>query len=188
LKEHHEEHYESHKEKRRGSGSKGDIEEDIFSLGFTFSFPVQQFGINKGTLIRWTKGFDIPDAIGKDVCALLQDEIDKLHLPVRVAALVNDTVGTLMARSYTSPGKTGTLLGAIFGTGTNGAYVEKLSKVTKLSAMGAEAGDVDDSTGEMIINTEWGSFDNHLSVLPNTPYDVALDAESVNPGLRHVPR
>ena len=63
---------------------------------------------------------------------MLQDEIDALHLPVRVAALVNDTVGTLMARSYTSPGKTGTLLGAIFGTGTNGAYVEKLSKVKKL--------------------------------------------------------
>ncbi|SMY24178.1 unnamed protein product [Zymoseptoria tritici ST99CH_1A5] len=178
LKEHHEEHYESHKEKRKGGG---DIEQDIFSLGFTFSFPVQQFGINKGTLIRWTKGFDIPDAIGKDVCALLQDEIDRLGLPVRVAALVNDTVGTLMARSYTSPGKTGTLLGAIFGTGTNGAYVEKLSKVTKLDASAAE---VDDSTGEMIINTEWGSFDNHLSVLPQTPYDKALDAESVNPGIQ----
>ena len=45
-----------------------------------------------------------------------------------------DRIGTLMARSYTSPGKTGALLGAIFGTGTNGAYVEKLSKVTKLTS------------------------------------------------------
>jgi hexokinase len=145
---------------------------------------VQQYGINKGTLIRWTKGFDIQDTIGKDVCALLQKEIDNLHLPVRVAALVNDTVGTLMARSYTSPGKTGTLLGAIFGTGTNGAYVEKLDKITKLKNMGADAGDVDDSTGEMIVNTEWGSFDNQLSVLPNTPYDRSLDAESNNPGVQ----
>ncbi len=81
--------------------------------------------------MRWTKGFDIPDAIGQDVCALLQKEIDLLKLPVKVSALVNDTVGTLMARSYTSPGKTSTLLGAIFGTGTNGAYVEKLSSITK---------------------------------------------------------
>ena len=144
---------------------------------------MHQVGINKGTLIRWTKGFDIPDAIGKDVCALLQKEIDYLNLPVKVAALVNDTVGTLMARSYTSPNKTNSLLGAIFGTGTNGAYVEKLEKVTKMASVAPEA-EYDHSTGEMIINTEWGSFDNHMSVLPNTPYDAELDKESVNPGIQ----
>ena len=102
-------------------------------LGFTFSFPVDQVALNKGYLMRWTKGFDIADAVGKDVCALLQDEIDILNLPVKVVALVNDTVGTLMSRSYTSPGKTGTLLGAIFGTGTNGAYLERLERITKLN-------------------------------------------------------
>ena len=164
------------------SASEGYKDEENFHLGFTFSFPVHQVGINSGTLIRWTKGFDIDDAIGKDVCALLQTEIDKLHLPVKVAALVNDTVGTLMARSYTSPGKTGTLLGAIFGTGTNGAYVEKLDKVTKMENL--NGADYDKSTGEMIINTEWGSFDNQLSVLPNTPYDQQLDKASVNPGIQ----
>nr|OQO25559.1 hypothetical protein B0A51_07523 [Rachicladosporium sp. CCFEE 5018] len=179
LQQHHGEHYNAHVE-RRASVFGPPHDEQIFSLGFTFSFPVQQSGINKGTLIRWTKGFDIHDTIGKDVCALLQTEIDRLGLPVRVAALVNDTVGTLMARSYTSPGKTGTLLGAIFGTGTNGAYVEKLDKVTKLG----KGADVDNSTGEMIINSEWGSFDNHLSVLPDTPYDHSLDAESNNPGIQ----
>ncbi|KAI7274146.1 putative glucokinase [Hortaea werneckii] len=187
LKTHHGEHYQSHIEKRRQSSMLGGTkftEEEIFSLGFTFSFPVQQYGINKGTLIRWTKGFDIPDAVGKDVCALLQKELDALHLPIRVAALVNDTVGTLMARSYTSPGKTGTLLGAIFGTGTNGAYVEKLDKIKKLAKMGKDAGEVNDSTGEMIVNTEWGSFDNHLSVLPVTSYDKSLDADSNNPGIQ----
>lgn len=179
LEQHHADHFYSHKEKR-GSGQ-AIHDEDIFSLGFTFSFPVHQIAINQGTLIRWTKGFDIKDAIGKDVCALLQDEIDALGLPVRVAALVNDTVGTLMARSYTSPGKTGTLLGAIFGTGTNGAYVEKLNRIKKLSTE-MKGSEYDESTGEMIVNTEWGSFDNSLKVLPNTPYDHALDAESNNPG------
>jgi hexokinase len=183
LKTHHNEHYIHHVE-RRASYIGGFHEAEVFHLGFTFSFPVQQSGINKGTLIRWTKGFDIKDTIGRDVCALLQKEIDALHLPVKVAALVNDTVGTLMARSYTSPGKTGTLLGAIFGTGTNGAYVEKLDRVTKLKKMGKDAGEVDSSTGEMIINTEWGSFDNQLSVLPNTQYDKALDKESNNPGIQ----
>ncbi|KAF2850882.1 hypothetical protein T440DRAFT_396113 [Plenodomus tracheiphilus IPT5] len=179
LKQHHEEHYAGTLKKR----STGEEHDEIFNLGFTFSFPVHQIGINKGMLMRWTKGFDIQDAVGKDVCALLQQEIDELHLPVKVAALVNDTVGTLMARSYTSPGKTGTLLGAIFGTGTNGAYVEKLDKVTKLT-QAKSAGEYDQSTGEMIVNTEWGSFDNSLRTLPNTPYDVELDEKSVNPGIQ----
>jgi hexokinase len=184
LKTHHEDHFHAHLRRRQTSGTEsGFREEDNFQLGFTFSFPVQQVGINKGTLIRWTKGFDIQETIGKDVCELLQAEIDALHLPVTVAALVNDTVGTLMARSYTSPGKTGTLLGAIFGTGTNGAYVEKLQKVTKLASTAGNS-DYDKSTGEMIINTEWGSFDNALKVLPNTIYDEELDKESVNPGIQ----
>ncbi|CAK7268274.1 glucokinase [Sporothrix epigloea] len=180
IKEHHYDHYEHHIRRRETMSSpEGFRDEHIFRLGFTFSFPVQQVGINKGFLIRWTKGFDIPDAIGKDVCALLQEEIDRLHLPVKVAALVNDTVGTLMARSYTSPGKTGALLGAIFGTGTNGAYIEKLSNIKK-----DMEGEYDTSTGEMVINTEWGSFDNQLNVLPTTTYDIKLDQESVNPGIQ----
>ncbi len=180
LKTHHEEHFETHVRRRQTvSTPEGYRDEHVFRLGFTFSFPVHQMGINRGTLIRWTKGFDIPDAIGKDVCALLQEEIDLLRLPVRVAALVNDTVGTLMSRSYTSPGKTPTLLGAIFGTGTNGAYIEKLSKITK-----PLEGEYDKSTGEMIVNTEWGSFDNQLAVLPTTPYDKQLDKDSVNPGIQ----
>ncbi|KAI1505930.1 hypothetical protein F5X99DRAFT_415615 [Biscogniauxia marginata] len=180
LKVHHEDHFEAHIRRRQTVTSPdGYRDEHIFRLGFTFSFPVQQSGINKGTLIRWTKGFDIPDAVGKDVCALLQQEIDLLRLPVKVAALVNDTVGTLMARSYTSPGKTSTLLGAIFGTGTNGAYVEKVANIRK-----PISGEYDKSTGEMVINTEWGSFDNQLNHLPNTPYDEELDRTSVNPGFQ----
>jgi hexokinase len=171
VKEHHADHFLEDKEHH-------------LQLGFTFSFPVDQRAVNKGYLIRWTKGFDIPDAIGKDVCALLQEEIDALNLPVRVAALVNDTVGTLMARSYTSPGKTGTLLGAIFGTGTNGAYVEKLSNITKMTKPGANAGEYDTSTGEMVVNTEWGSFDNAMKVLPDSEFDRQLDKASVNPGIQ----
>src|SRR6201996_8858310 len=165
LKEHHNEHYEGHVLKRRAGNEIK--EEEIFEMGFTFSFPVQQVGINKGHLIRWTKGFDIQDAVGKDICGLLQTEIDALHLPVRVAALVNDTVGTLMARSYTSPGKTGTLIGAIFGTGTNGAYVERLNRVKKMKEIDEASGgaaNYNSSTGLMVINTEWGSFDNALKV------------------------
>ncbi|KAI3962849.1 hypothetical protein MKW92_020468 [Papaver armeniacum] len=36
-------------------------------LGFPFSFPVKQLSIASRTLIRWTKGFSIDDAVDKDV-------------------------------------------------------------------------------------------------------------------------
>ncbi|MCJ1353733.1 MAG: glucokinase [Icmadophila ericetorum] len=149
-----------------------------FSLGLVFSYPVYQNAINQGILLRWTKGFDIPDVVGQDVCKLLQNELDLRNLPVRVTALVNDAAGTIMSRAYSLPlSKTRTSIGAIFGTGTNGVYLEKLSKITK-----PLDGHYDTSTGEMFISVEWGSFNNHLSVLPNTPYDAELNAVSVNPG------
>lgn len=148
---------------------------DYLPLGFTFSFTFQQTAIDRGIMARWDKGFDIPDTIGKDVCALLQEEIGKLDMPVRVTALANDTVGTLMARAYTSPSNGSSILGAVFGTGTNGAYVEKMKNVTTLNASETEEED-------MIINTEWGSFDEKLVVLPNTPYDQALDKSNIHAG------
>ncbi|WEW56741.1 glucokinase [Emydomyces testavorans] len=181
LQEHHGERYASHVEKRE-TGKTDDHEENIFDLGFTFSFPVIQTAINRGTLYRWTKGFDIPEAVGQDVCQLLQDAIDKRHLPVRVSALINDTVGTLMARSYCYRSSSRTLIGAIFGTGTNGAYVEKLDRIKKLEHCSGDT--IDTTTGEMVINTEWGSFDNPLKVLPNTAHDRHLDGISFNPGVQ----
>lgn len=39
-------------------------------LGFTFSFPVKQSSIAGGTLVRWTKGFNIEDAVSiKYLCS-----------------------------------------------------------------------------------------------------------------------
>lgn len=188
LRQHLADRFESHREKVR-RGEEGDAKADYFDLGFTFSFPVQQTAINRGRLLRWTKGYDIPDAVGQDVCQLLQRAFDARRLPVRVAALVNDTVGTLMARAYTSgSGGSGgrTAIAAIFGTGTNGAYIERLERITKLVRRkpGGEGGDYDRSTGEMIVNCEWGSFDNTLRVLPATAFDTALDGDSVNPGFQ----
>jgi hexokinase len=149
----------------------------IFPLGFTFSFPAYQNNINSGILLRWTKGFDIPEVVNNDVCKLLQTAIDELGLPVKVTALVNDALGALMYRAYTLPlTETRTSVGAIFGTGTNGVYLERLSEITK------PLGPHDESTGEMFVSSEWGSFDNRLLVQPNTKYDVEVDQGSLNPG------
>ncbi|KAF5120824.1 Glucokinase [Metarhizium anisopliae] len=155
----------------RGTGPIQYQDKDKLRLGFTFGFPVNQSAIDKGLLIRWTEDFDIPDAIGKDVCDLLQDEIDNRHIPVKVSALVNNAVGTLMARSYTSRGRDRPV-GSSFGTGTKGAYIKWIPGLEE----------DDNPTDKVIINTEWAAFDDRLTILPSTRWDAALDRQSTYPG------
>ncbi|PFH52548.1 hypothetical protein AMATHDRAFT_139483 [Amanita thiersii Skay4041] len=145
-------------------------------LGLTFSFPVEQTALDSGKILTWTKGFSARNAIGKDVVKLLQDAFDRKHMHVRCVALVNDTVGALLSRAYTAGG---CFLGAIFGTGTNGAYIEDLSKIQKLSGTQAVK-----QSGIMIVNTEWGAFNNSRTYLPSTPFDKALDRLSINPSFQ----
>jgi hexokinase len=149
----------------------------IFNLGFTFSFTCEQTALSSGTLVHWDKGWDIPEAIGKDPCALLQASIDDAGLPVRVCVLANDAVGTLLARAYTSQTKGSTLAGVIFGTGTNAAYVEKMENIDRSGLSPKSSKDK-----LMVINTEWGSFDDDMLVLPTTTYDDTVDQESSDPG------
>ncbi|KAG6849636.1 hypothetical protein H0H93_006759 [Arthromyces matolae] len=127
-------------------------DQDVVHLGLTFSFPVEQTALDAGTILTWTKGFSAKNAVGHDVVKLLQDAFDRKHMHVKCVALVNDTVGALLSRAYTAGG---CILGAIFGTGTNGAYVEEVAKITKLANSPAAA-----KGGHMVVNTEWGAFNN----------------------------
>lgn len=164
LKEHHEDLDESSRLK----------------MGFTFSFPVEQTALDRGSLIRWTKGFDLPDCVGRDVVEFFQKHLDVQNIPVDIVALANDTVGTLLSRSYSNNSATtnaNTIIGCIFGTGTNGAYLEKLSQIHKLGNIELPKG-----TEGMLINTEWGSFDNSLEILPRTTFDDIVDKETSNVG------
>ncbi|KVH93867.1 hypothetical protein Ccrd_004075 [Cynara cardunculus var. scolymus] len=83
-------------------------------LGFTFSFPVKQSSIAGGTLVRWTKGFNIEDA-------------------------VNDTVGTLAGGRYSNPD---VLAAVILGTGTNAAYVERANAIPKWQGLLPKSGEM----------------------------------------------
>ncbi|KAK9760512.1 hypothetical protein K7432_015377 [Basidiobolus ranarum] len=116
----------------------------IVPLGFTFSFPIDQTAINRGKLLTWTKSFTATNVIGFDVAHLLQDALNRRHLSnVKVAALVNDTVGTLLAAGYAEPSTT---CGVIFGTGTNAAYIEHVKDIPKWTGSQEDA--------EMAINME----------------------------------
>lgn len=139
-------------------------------LGFTFSFPVKQTSISSGTLIKWTKGFSISGTEGEDVVAELTKAMKRQGLDMRVAALINDTIGTLAGGRYYD---NDVVIAVILGTGTNAAYVERAQAIPKWH------GTIPKS-GEMVINMEWGNF--RSSHLPITEYDQALDVESLNPG------
>ena len=91
---------------------------------------------------------------------MLEAALARQGVDVRVVALVNDTVGTLMAKAYSNPK---CRIGVILGTGTNGAYVERTA------AIGKWHGDRD---GFMVINMEWGGFGSGemgRSLLPVSP-------------------
>ncbi|KAI7847202.1 hexokinase-domain-containing protein [Circinella umbellata] len=152
--------------------SKPGPNEEMLQLGYTFSFPVLQTAINRGVLKQWTKGFSSTNAVGKDVALLLQESFKKRYLPVNVAAIVNDTVGTLMAYAYCYPE---TAMGVILGTGTNASYYEKTANIKKWSEQENPAG-----TDEMVVNMEWGAFDCERQVLPITMYDNKVNRQSRN--------
>jgi len=97
------------------------------ALGFTFSFPLKQQGLNKAILTKWTKGFKCPGVEGEDVVQLLRDAIHRRNdIEVEVEAIVNDTTGTLMSCAYHSRD---CRVGLVIGTGTNACYVEKVDNV-----------------------------------------------------------
>ena len=72
-------------------------------------------------LLTWTKGFDIPGVVGRDVAKLMHEAFSRLNINARVHAVCNDTVGTLLACAYDFEN---VRVGLILGTGTNAAYFD----------------------------------------------------------------
>ncbi|VDO07559.1 unnamed protein product [Rodentolepis nana] len=148
-------------------------------LGFTFSFPCEQHALDKSILVRWTKGFNVHDAVNADVCKLLQDATDGLK--VKCVAVVNDTVGTLASCALEDPS---CAIGLIVGTGTNAAYIEKIETCEFMKKLESEKPvyrpKEEDS---VVINMEWGAFGEEGELETYlTEFDLELDNASLHPG------
>ncbi|NXL42537.1 HXK2 protein, partial [Podilymbus podiceps] len=150
---------------------KQDLMEQVLPLGFTFSFPCQQLGLDKAVLLSWTKGFSASGCVGRDVVQLLREAAQrKQHLGLKVVAVVNDTVGTMMSCGYEDPKCE---IGLIVGTGTNACYMEEMQNV----------GTVEGEQGRMCINMEWGAFgDNGCLDDIFTDFDRLVDEKTINAG------
>ena len=135
-------------------------------IGFCFSYPAEATRDLDAKLVRWTKGIQADGVVGQFVGRELLKRLGGGEI-----AIVNDTVATLLAAKATEGGKTySSYVGFILGTGTNCAYVERNTAITKLDGL--------DPNGKMIVNAESGGFDK----APRSRFDAAMDAKTILPG------
>ncbi|KAF9872276.1 hexokinase family protein [Colletotrichum karsti] len=168
-------------------------------LGLTFSFPMTQNSISDATVMTMGKGFSIKgDA---ELGPLILRGYDKAREteetngdgattklpPIRIAAISNDAVSTLISYIYLSPPTSKASMGLIVGTGCNATIPLKLSLLgpakqpSNVSLLpGESARDV-----RIAVNTEWsirGTAPPLRELDLITPWDAALDAALLGPG------
>ncbi|KAK5966422.1 Phosphotransferase [Trichostrongylus colubriformis] len=156
-----------------------DLANENLPVGFTFSYPCDQTSLRSATLLRWTKGVTATGVVGKNVVTLLEEAIERDgRVKVEVVALINDTVGTMVAAAYEANGACD--IGVIIGTGTNASYMEDAKAIKHGLANASEPY----HHKQMIIDTEWGGFgDNGEAEYIFTQYDKIVDARSDHPGV-----
>lgn len=140
-------------------------------LGFTFSFPMIQHSLDAGILVTWTKTFNCPDSVNKDIVKLLREALDRRgDTKVKVVAVLNDTTGTLVQGSTLDHN---VAIGLILGTGSNACYLERADRVEHWET--ERHGE-----REVIIDIEWGAFgDNGVLDFIKTDFDRENDANSL---------
>ncbi|CAO3595805.1 unnamed protein product [Absidia cylindrospora] len=146
---------------------------DPLAMGVSWSFPVNQTSVSDGKILRMGKGFELKGIEGQDLKTLFTDAFRRKNVNVKVTALINDTVGVLVAHAYSDPKAR---IGFIYGTGTNAAYPEQVSKMAKLDPMYKER----HQDQEMLVNTEIDIFGSD-AYLPLNRFDRLLDANHSQP-------
>lgn len=163
------------------------------ALGVTFSFPMVQRALSEATLMSMGKGFAISSNL--DLGSLLtegyaQAKSDDLP-PLRVAAISNDSVSTLISFIYKfdETENRRASMGVILGTGSNATVPLKLSQLhpskhpQNISILpGERAEDV-----RIAVNTEW-SINGSASPLREhglvSRWDRILDSQNETPGFQ----
>ncbi len=146
---------------------------DGLPVGYCFSYPSESRVGGDAKLVRWTKGLDVHDVVGRPVGSALLAALARRGVANPSVVVVNDTVATLVAASAhpTSPNPAHSI-GLIVGTGTNMAAYYNAGGAPKLDHFGWP--------GLMAVNLESGNF-----TPPGlTPADDAADAISDRPGVQ----
>ncbi|KAL2136736.1 hypothetical protein VTI74DRAFT_1777 [Chaetomium olivicolor] len=135
--------------------------DDELPMGVTFSFPMEQKSLAEAILMPMGKGFAVTSNL--DLAGHLTAGYDKHRTrampPIRVAAITNDAVATLVSFVYQFPAKSHqkAAMGLIVGTGCNATIPLKLSSLHpskrpgSISVLPGQNG----SDVKIAVNTEW---------------------------------
>ncbi|KAL2024582.1 hypothetical protein VTK56DRAFT_7625 [Thermocarpiscus australiensis] len=146
---------------RRGCDAFGLPPDEELPMGVTFSFPVQQKSLAEATLMSMGKGFAVTSKLdlGGHLTAGYEKHRTAGMPRIRIAAIVNDAVATLVSFVYRFPARAHqkAVMGLIVGTGCNATLPLKLSSLheskrpASISVLpGQDVADV-----RIAVNTEW---------------------------------
>ncbi len=141
-------------------------------VGFCFSYPADIEPSKDGRLIRFVKEIKAPEVVGHLIAKNLNETFETLGLGEKKAMVIlNDTVATLLAGVDFKNRNFDSYIGFILGTGTNCAYVERNSNITKLPELNQDR--------SLIINVESGG----MGCARRGQMDITLDESTNNPGV-----
>ncbi|MFA5571166.1 MAG: hexokinase [Sphaerochaetaceae bacterium] len=141
------------------------------SIAFCFSYAAEITPAQDGIVLSFSKEIKAPEVVGKPLGASLINALKKRGHDTSAlqAIVINDTVATLLAGKVASKAHAySAFVGFILGTGTNSAYSELSSKVTKVK---------DFPYDTHIINLESGGYAYPLSPLDRSFMKSTIDTE-----------
>lgn len=169
--------------------------EDELPMGVTFSFPMQQTSLQEATLMPMGKGFALDSKVdlGAYLLAGYEEHRGKDLPRIRVAAIANDAVASLVSFVYQFRGKVNqkAAMSLICGTGTNATIPLKLSTLKEskrpktVSVVPGQAGNISDP--RIAVNTEWSINGTHtvlMSLDIITRWDRLLNMTVERPGFQ----
>ncbi|KAF2843454.1 actin-like ATPase domain-containing protein [Patellaria atrata CBS 101060] len=140
------------------------------SMGLSWSFPINQLSGRNGLLLEMGKGFCA--TVGcqeRDISELIMDACHKRNLNVRVGAIINDGVASLLSCAYEN---SATRMAVILGTGTNAAIHLPVSTLAH-SKFGRREQSWYDNATHVVVNTEYSMFGKNI--LHTTRWDEYLN-------------
>ncbi|ROW09518.1 hypothetical protein VMCG_02286 [Cytospora schulzeri] len=177
-----------------GPESASDWSMGVTPMGVTFSFPMVQRSVSEATLLPMGKGFAITSNLdlGHQLLKGYEEHRERWRLPkIRIAAIANDAVATLVSFIYQFPAKHNqkAAMGLICGTGANATIPMRLSSLhpskrpeTVSVIYGQSADDV-----RIAVNTEWsinGSAPPLRRLGLISRWDTELDQAGELPGFQ----
>ncbi|KAK3900591.1 hypothetical protein C8A05DRAFT_17120 [Staphylotrichum tortipilum] len=178
---------------RKGCQAFGLTPDAVLPMGVTFSFPMQQKTLAEAILMPMGKGFAVTSNL--DLGGHLMTGYEKHRTadmpPIRIAAIANDAVATLVAFAYQFPAQTHqkAAMSLIVGTGCNATLPLKLSSLhhSKRPVSISVLQDQDVAHVKIAVNTEL-SINGTAPPLRNfgliTRWDTELDQAGEAPGFQ----